>query len=149
MREYAWRSVLKAVSWRGLATLDTILLAFIFTGSVRSALSIGGLEVFTKTFLYVLHERGWQLMRRGQSVDESGMLAENKGRSVLKTFSWRTIGALDTFVISFIITGHPTVSLSISGAELVTKIFLYYMHERVWTRLRIGLVHPVREQGRT
>lgn len=53
------RSSAKAASWRALASLDTTLLAFLFTGSVATAVSIGGLEVATKLVLYVAHERLW------------------------------------------------------------------------------------------
>lgn len=140
MRESAWRSFVKALTWRVLATADTILLAFFFTGSIRTAFSIGGLEVITKSVLYVLHERGWQWLKLGRKVNNSGTLEEAQSRSAAKAVTWRVVGALDTFVISFIITGHPIVSLSISGTELVTKIFLYYVHERIWTRVQLGLV---------
>ena len=48
-----------APTWRVLASLDTTLLAWLFTGSVATALSIGGLEVATKLVLYFFHERVW------------------------------------------------------------------------------------------
>ena len=57
------RSFAKMTSWRVLASLDTALLALLFTGSVGAALSIGGLEVGTKLVLYYLHERLWQRCR--------------------------------------------------------------------------------------
>lgn len=64
-KESHTRSVLKAVTWRIIGTLDTILLSWIFTGRLLVALSIGGAEFFTKTVLYYLHERAWQLLPRG------------------------------------------------------------------------------------
>ena len=42
------------------------------------------------------------------------------------------MASLDTFVISFIITGRIGIAGSIAGIELVTKMALYYLHERVW-----------------
>ncbi|WP_027419392.1 DUF2061 domain-containing protein [Crocinitomix catalasitica] len=53
------KSILKSVSWRIVGTCDTILIAYILTGNVKMAASIGGIEVFTKMFLYYLHERFW------------------------------------------------------------------------------------------
>lgn len=53
------RTTLKTVSWRTLASLDTIVLAWLYTGNIATAVSIGGLEVFTKMLLYFLHERVW------------------------------------------------------------------------------------------
>lgn len=59
------RSILKGISWRFVGTITTILVAYILTGEIDSALQIGGIEVITKFVLYYLHERAWQMMPRG------------------------------------------------------------------------------------
>jgi len=64
------RSIAKAVSWRVLGSIDTFVLSFVFTGSVRLAGSIAVTEMFTKMFLYYVHERIWSAIawnQRGQS----------------------------------------------------------------------------------
>ncbi|KPQ09036.1 MAG: putative sulfate reduction protein [Algoriphagus marincola HL-49] len=53
-------------------------------------------------------------------------------KSLLKSVSWRIVGTLDTIIISFIITGQLTMALSIGSVEVISKILLYYLHERVW-----------------
>ena len=53
------RHIAKTVSWRVIGTLDTMVLSGIITGSWETGLVIGGVEVFTKMFLYFLHERAW------------------------------------------------------------------------------------------
>ena len=53
------RSVIKAISWRILGTIDTVLIAFIMSGEWRLALSIGLAEWISKMILYILHERIW------------------------------------------------------------------------------------------
>ena len=53
------RSILKAVSWRIVGTLDTMALGWIITGSPLMGLKIGGLELITKFVLYYFHERMW------------------------------------------------------------------------------------------
>jgi uncharacterized membrane protein len=58
--------------------------------------------------------------------------AEGHRRSLAKAVTWRLTGSLDTFVISFILTGHWTLAGSIAVTELLTKIVLYYFHERAW-----------------
>lgn len=63
-------------------------------------------------------------------------------KSVIKAVSWRVVGTIDTMVISYFITGHLTVALSIGSAEVITKTLLYYFHERVWAhihRLKINI----------
>jgi uncharacterized membrane protein len=60
------RSVAKAISWRATGTLDTILVACVITGHLRTALSIGAIELFTKMLLYYLHERAWNRISFGR-----------------------------------------------------------------------------------
>jgi uncharacterized membrane protein len=63
---------------------------------------------------------------------------EHRYRSILKAVSWRITGSIDTFIISLIITGKPFIALSISGIEVFTKITLFYLHERVWNKVKFG-----------
>ena len=62
-------------------------------------------------------------------------------RSLAKAISWRMTGSIDTFVISFVITGRFTLAGSIAATELLTKIGLYYFHERIWASVRWGRRH--------
>lgn len=62
----------------------------------------------------------------------------NVKRSVLKTISWRVIGTLDTVFISWLITGKLTLAFSIGTIELVTKMLLYFFHERIWETIKWG-----------
>lgn len=64
--------------------------------------------------------------------------AETHARSVLKAISWRTLGTLDTFAISWFFTGRIEIAGSIAGLEIVTKIAWYYLHERVWAAIHWG-----------
>lgn len=65
-------------------------------------------------------------------------MAEKAYRSVAKTVSWRTIGTLDTIIISYFITGDLTMAASIGSIELFTKMVLYYFHERAWNKISFG-----------
>jgi uncharacterized membrane protein len=60
------RSLLKAVSWRAAGTVDTIMVSWLITGHIKTALSIGCVEVFTKMCLYYLHERAWNRISFGK-----------------------------------------------------------------------------------
>ncbi|MCP4469478.1 MAG: DUF2061 domain-containing protein [Gammaproteobacteria bacterium] len=66
-REKPVRSLAKAISWRITGSLDTILLSWLFTQSVNTALAIGLTEVMTKTLLYYFHERIWSRVKLGIS----------------------------------------------------------------------------------
>jgi uncharacterized membrane protein len=63
---------------------------------------------------------------------------ETHARSVLKALSWRTLGTLDTFAISWFMTDKIEIAGSIAGLEVITKIAWYYLHERVWAAVEWG-----------
>jgi uncharacterized membrane protein len=73
--------------------------------------------------------RTWMNLFRGR---------EGHGRSLMKAVSWRTVGTIDTFIISFFVTGRVTLAGGIAAVEVVTKILIYYLHERVWAVLPWG-----------
>lgn len=67
-------------------------------------------------------------------------MKEKAYRSVVKTISWRTVGTIDTIVISYFITGNLAMAASIGSIEVVTKMILYYFHERGWNKIQLGKV---------
>ena len=61
-------------------------------------------------------------------------------RHLAKTISWRIIGTLDTMILSAIITGSWTIGLTTGGIEVLTKMILYFFHERAWYKFsKFGL----------
>lgn len=59
-------------------------------------------------------------------------------RSLAKTISWRIVGTADTVIISWLLTGALTLALSIGAIELVSKMILYFFHERTWNQIKWG-----------
>jgi len=60
-------------------------------------------------------------------------------RHLAKTFTWRIVGTIDTILLGWLVSGDATVGLTIGGLEMVTKMILYYLHERAWFRYgRLG-----------
>ena len=123
------RHLAKTVTWRIVGTIDTIVLSWIITGNPLTGLKIGGAEVITKMVLYYFHERVWFNIG----------VKDSKKRHLLKTITWRIIGTLDTILLSWLISGNPMTGLKIGAAEVVTKMILYYFHERAWYRVNFGL----------
>jgi uncharacterized membrane protein len=60
LRDHPAKSILKAISWRIIGTIDTMIISYLLTGRLVIALSIGSIEVFTKMILYYFHERAWE-----------------------------------------------------------------------------------------
>jgi adenylylsulfate kinase len=71
------------------------------------------------------------------SIINSYVKTDSHARSLLKAISWRTLGTIDTFVLSWIITGRVDLAAAIGGFEIITKTALFYLHERAWTKIKI------------
>lgn len=63
---------------------------------------------------------------------------ESHPRSFIKAVSWRTVGSIDTFVLSLLYSGSAKMAGAIAGTEVFTKIVLFYFHERAWSLVRWG-----------
>ncbi|MHA7059235.1 DUF2061 domain-containing protein [Aquimarina sp. M1] len=123
------RHLAKTFTWRFVGTVDTIVLSWIISGNPMSGLKIGFAEVITKMVLYYVHERLWFKYK----------IPNSKKRHLVKTITWRFVGTLDTMLIAWLITGNAMVGLQIGMSEVVTKMILYYMHERLWYKIDYGI----------
>ncbi|MEM9139734.1 MAG: DUF2061 domain-containing protein [Pseudomonadota bacterium] len=147
------RSIAKAISWRVVGTLDTLLLSFVIltflapllgmeeashADNAKTATFIAVTEVITKMVLYYVHEQGWARVKWDVGVDQEGRRREGVKRSGVKTATWRTIASLDTMLLALVFTGNIGTAISIGGLEVITKLVLYYVHERAWARISWG-----------
>lgn len=64
---------------------------------------------------------------------------EKHSRSIAKAISWRLLGSIDTFVLSYFFTRNVGAAGAIASTEIVTKILLYYFHERIWSSFGWGI----------
>jgi uncharacterized membrane protein len=135
------RSLIKGISWRIVATSDTILVVLIVTCilgncSIDSAIKIGVSEFLIKYITYYIHERLWQ------PALENGILSPRK--TLYKSISWRLIATTMTFIISgTVLNAFDEVALYIAITELFTKFALYYFHERLWLKLPLGKIRNI------
>jgi len=65
-------------------------------------------------------------------------LSDTSVRSLAKAISWRVTGTVDTFLISWLITGEILLASGIALTEVLTKVFLFWVHERVWNNIQWG-----------
>ena len=123
------RHIAKSISWRILGSIDTLFFAWLITGDFNEGLSMSGITTVTKLVWYYFHEQFWL---------KSSVVDSNK-RHVIKTFTWRIIGTIDTVLFGWMITGNPFEGLQIGMAETATKLLLYFGHEKLWYRVNFGL----------
>lgn len=128
------RHIAKSITWRIIGTIDTIILSWLITGNAYTGLKIGFSEVATKMLLYYLHERIWFTIKAG--ITKNG---DSRKRHIAKTITWRIVGTLDTMTLAWVISGNPLTGLKIGAVEAITKMILYYLHERAWYRVDFGL----------
>ena len=147
------RSVAKAISWRTVGTLDTLLLSYVLitylgpifgleseSGEALEAASyIAITEVITKMIFYFVHERIWAKLDWGTSIVK-GRRKESYKRTTTKSLTWRTWASLDTMLLAYLFTGNIGTAVSIGGLEVITKLVLYFVHERVWSNISFGIV---------
>ena len=127
--KFSKRHLAKSFSWRFIGTIDTLVFAWLITGDLNEGLSISGITTFTKLVWYYLHERWWF----------KSSIADSNKRHIIKTFSWRGIGSLDTILFGWLITGNPFTGLKIGGIETASKMLLYFAHEKLWYKINFGL----------
>ena len=76
-----------------------------------------------------------------KSVSQSfnqNITSEKHIRSVIKALSWRFIGTIDTLIVSYLITGKVSLAASIASIDFVSKLILYFFHERIWNQVKWG-----------
>ena len=129
------RHIAKAITWRVVGTIDTTLLAWLISGDPMIGFKVGISEVLTKLILYYFHERVWFNL----NLSKEGRFLESHKRHLAKSISWRFFGSLDTMFLAWFISGNPLIGFKVASFEVVTKIILYYLHERVWYKSRFGL----------
>jgi len=72
-----------------------------------------------------------------QSFEED-LSSEKPLRSIAKALSWRIVGTLDTLVVSYFVTGKIVLAASIATVDFLTKLVLYFFHERIWNKIKWG-----------
>ena len=147
-RESHARSLIKGISWRIVATCDTIAVVALVTWfngeiSLDHAVKIGLYEFVIKYVVYYLHERIWENIRSGDGLEKS--------RTLKKAISWRIVATTMTFVIASMVLGGgdgakdgetsvASIALWIAMVEFVSKFILYYFHERIWAKIPLGRI---------
>ena len=66
------------------------------------------------------------------------MRDQSRKRHLAKSITWRIVGTIDTILISWLISGNPLTGLKIGFTEVITKMFLYYLHERIWFKVNLS-----------
>jgi uncharacterized membrane protein len=81
-----------------------------------------------------------QMILKGKekSTYKEDSVGEKPIRSVAKALSWRIVGTLDTLVVSYFLTGQISLAASIASVDFITKLILYFFHERIWNVIKWG-----------
>ena len=135
-----YRALAKAFSWRVVGTIDTFVWSLLISHQAFQASSIASTEILTKVPMYYIHERAWRHIV---------WAPDSHIRSLAKSISWRFFSGIDTFLRSWLFTGKLEYAVSITGAEAISKIILYYLHERAWRLVRWGRMEQTSRSAET
>ncbi len=69
-------------------------------------------------------------------------MQDSKRRSVLKTITWRITATLTTMTVVYLFTGEVLLSVGVGSVEALSKVVFFYLHERLWERVKWGK-HPL------
>jgi len=123
------RHILKTITWRFVGSLDTLLLSWLIAGDLSIGVKISIIEVITKMILYYIHENIWF----------NSTINDSSTRHIYKVFTWRLLGTIDTIAIGWLISGNPYIGMKIGFTEVISKMILYYIHEKIWYKFKFGL----------
>lgn len=135
--KFSKRHLLKTFSWRIIGTLDTLIFSFLISGDINLSVKLSSFTFFTKMIWYYVHERIWF----------NSKIRNNSKRHIYKTFTWRIIGTMDTFIIGFLLTGSLSSSIQIGGTETISKMILYFLHEKMWYNINFGIENRVNKRS--
>ena len=136
------RHIAKAITWRVFSFFTTFLLVLMIyhkeenAADIASGIAIG--EFFFKMILYLMHERIWYHINFDFDI-------VSRVRHLAKSVTWRILGSFVTFGLAlFFNKNHPemmSMATKVVVGELFLKILVYYWHERIWYRIKFGVIH--------
>lgn len=65
-------------------------------------------------------------------------LRASQKRHIKKAISWRLISIVITTLLAWLVTGNFAVGAVIGSIDAVIKLYVFYLHERVWHTHRKG-----------
>lgn len=63
-------------------------------------------------------------------------MADSISRSIAKSLTWRITATITTIVVAYFITGNVATAMAIGGVEFFVKMFIYFLHERLWASVK-------------
>ena len=122
------RTFFKSLSCRIFATGQTILIAFLLTGTLNVAIKVGLPDFAFKFVCYYIFERIW-LMDSLQSLQM---------KRLIKMLSWKVVAVSLSMGITYIVTGEIATALRLGPIDTTLKTLILYLHELLWDYIPFG-----------
>ena len=137
MQDSKSRSLAKGISWRIIASLTTLIIAFFISSenSGEGLVEMAFTEFFGKLLLYYLYERLWNFIPYGRTSKGPSHM-----RSVIKGVGWRIIATSTIIVLYYIFFHDISGALALGVFDFIIKLFIYYLHERLWAEVKWGRI---------
>ena len=122
------RTFLKSLSWRFFATGQTILIAFLLTGTLDVAFKVGLPDFAFKFVSYYVFERLWLFTA----------LQNLQNKRIIKMLMWKVVAVSLSMVITYVVTGQISTALRLGPIDTTLKTLILYLHELLWDCIPFG-----------
>jgi bifunctional enzyme CysN/CysC/sulfate adenylyltransferase subunit 1 len=123
----------------GFILIDRITNETVAVGMVKTVAASNGLTAPPLTELSYASMEGLTLVRES--------FRPTPTRSLAKALSWLAPASISTFLIVYAFIQNAELAAEITGVELLAIFSLYYLHERLWSRLNFGLATEEARNG--
>jgi uncharacterized membrane protein len=127
------RAIVKASTFKVLATLVGFLLTYFFTGSKTTALIVVIVNAITVFLGFYFHERVWEKIK--WQINNGN---DSTKRAFVKTVTYKIVSFTIGFLTKWAIIGDLLTALSIGVSKNIITFILYYFHERIWDKISWG-----------
>lgn len=88
------------------------------------------------------------LRKNPEKSTSNSQVGDRPIRSIIKAITWRIVGTFDTIMLSYLVTGKALMAFSIGSLEVLTKMMLYFLHERLWATVKWGGVFAMLKKSK-
>lgn len=142
------RLITKTISWRIIAFVITLIIAFVETKNFEKSGIISIVDGIVKILLMFLYDLAWLKVESGTKVT-NGKRKEMKRRIFIRTTIWRILAMIITIIVAYAVTLDFGDAITIGIADVIVKTIFLYIHEFAWSRVKWGVIEGDEEGSDT
>jgi uncharacterized membrane protein len=130
------RSITKMFTYKLSVLIEGSLVTYLITGNLELSILLQSTKQFIMSFAYYFHERLWDKILWGRNANDE----DSNKRSISKMISYKILIIIIGLSVTYALTGDLTLTLLITASKNITSAIVYYIHERIWSRNKWGMI---------